>query len=109
VQVPALQVSVWVHAMPSLQAAVVKVTAQVGVPLHDRVLQVSLVHVIGVPVQVPALQVSVWVHAMPSLQAAVVKVTAQVGVPLHDRALQVSLVHVSAVPAQTPLPLQRSV
>jgi hypothetical protein len=47
-----------VQALPSLQAPILGVTVQVAVPLHVRVLQVSLVHVTAVPVQVPFEQAS---------------------------------------------------
>lgn len=98
------------HAIPSLQTIpVLGVTAQVAVPLHARVLQVSLVHVMAVPTHVPATQVSVWVHMLPSLQGAVVGVLEQVAVPLHVRVLQVSLVHVMVVPTQVPVLLHLSV
>src|SRR5207245_2531427 len=76
VQVPAWQVSVWVQALPSLQAAPSALAGVEQVPLAgsqmpatwhwSRALQTTGF----APVQVPAWQVSVWVQAFPSLQAA---------------------------------------
>ena len=75
VQVPAWQVSVWVHALPSLHAVPFAALGLVHAPvatLHVPALwHWSLaVHVTGLaPAQVPAWQVSVWVQALPSLHA----------------------------------------
>jgi hypothetical protein len=49
------------------------VTLHDAVPLHERVLQVSLVQAIGVPAQEPAVQVSLNVHACPSLHPVPVR------------------------------------
>lgn len=77
-QVPMLQASPVVQALPSLQAEVVNATAQVAVPLHVRVLQVSLVQVMAVPAQTPfPLQRSVCVQATPSSQAVLLPTLAQ--------------------------------
>jgi hypothetical protein len=61
-----------VHAFASSHncAGVAKVTVQAFVPLHVRVVQISLVQVIGVPLQAPApSHVSPKVQAFLSLQA----------------------------------------
>ena len=115
--VPApLQVSVNVHALPSLQVPLVRgVDVHELVPLQARVAQAlgSLVQVMPVPAHVPApLQVSVNVQALLSLQVPLVLgAEAQVLVPLHESVVQAlgSLVQVMAVPTQDPPPLQVSV
>jgi hypothetical protein len=88
-------------------------TVQELVPLHDRLLQVSGVHVTVVPVQIPApLQVSPKVQALLSLQAPLVLgVERHVLVPWHESVTQAFglLVQVIPVPPQTPAPLQTSV
>jgi hypothetical protein len=71
-QVPLeVQVSLYVQALPSLQACPVSgVTVQEGVPLQERVLHWSLVHVIVVPTQDPApSQVAAYVQGLPGLHA----------------------------------------
>jgi hypothetical protein len=72
--VPDIQTSVWVHALPSLQAvpsaaAGLEQTPVVGSQI-PAVWHASLaVHVTGLaPAQTPATHVSVCVHAFPSLQ-----------------------------------------
>lgn len=67
---PPRHVSPDVQALPSLHAAPsFRVTVQLAVPLHVRVVQVSLVHTTGVPAQTPdPLHTSVCVQALPSLQ-----------------------------------------
>jgi hypothetical protein len=75
VQTPATQVSVWVQALPSLQAVPSALLGLEQTPVD--VLHVPAVwhwsravQVTGLaPVQVPATQVSDWVQALPSLQA----------------------------------------
>ena len=73
VQVPLWQVSVCVHALPSLHVVPFVATGFVHAPvlvLHvPAVWHWSLaVHVTGLePVHVPLWHVSVWVHALPSL------------------------------------------
>jgi len=55
-QMPApLQASLKVQALPSLQAvpAALKVTVQLAVPLHARLVHASLAQVMGVPAQAP--------------------------------------------------------
>jgi hypothetical protein len=72
-QVPLWHVSVWVHALPSLQVVPFDAVGFEHVPVDG--LQVPAtwhwslaVHVTGfAPAQVPLWQVSVWVHALPSL------------------------------------------
>jgi hypothetical protein len=70
---PARQVSVCVHALPSLQAVPSMAFEYEQVPFAG--LQVPTWHITAaqttglVPVQVPLWQVSVCVHALPSLQA----------------------------------------
>src|SRR5205814_1219596 len=75
-QAPAWQVSLCVHALPSLQGAPLDLAGLLQVAVAG--LQVPAVwhwseagHTTGfVPTQAPAWQVSVWVHALPSLQGA---------------------------------------
>src|SRR5437870_5797422 len=75
VQVPVWEVSVWVQALPSLQAVPLLAFGLEHWPV--AVLQVpatwhwsEAVHTPGLaPVQVPLWQVSVWVQALPSLHA----------------------------------------
>jgi hypothetical protein len=73
---PLLQTSLYVHAFPSLHVApVFAVTVHDDVPLHVRVLHVSLVHVMFVPAQTAAAEhTSLYVHALPSLHAAPVAI-----------------------------------
>src|SRR6266481_7487579 len=74
-QVPAWQVSVWVQALPSLQAVPSAFCGVEQVPLAGSQTPAtwhwsSALQTTGfAPVQVPAWQVSVWVQALPSLQA----------------------------------------
>src|SRR5262249_38261528 len=74
-QVPAWQVSVWVQASPSLQAAPLALTGLEQVPLAGLQTPASwhwseAVQATGfVPVQTPASHTSVWVQALPSVQA----------------------------------------
>jgi len=57
--VPLVHTSVCVHALPSLQELPLSgVTVHVLVPLHVRVLHVSLVQVIDVPPHVPVVHTS---------------------------------------------------
>jgi hypothetical protein len=76
VQVPAWQVSVWVHALPSLQAEPSDLLGFEQVPFAGLHVPASWHWSSGeqttglAPVHVPDWQVSVWVHALPSLQAA---------------------------------------
>src|SRR2546425_1069206 len=75
VQVPAWQVSVWVQALPSLQAVPSALAGVEQVPVAGSQKPAawpwsSALQLPGVaPVQVPAWQVSVWVQALPSVQA----------------------------------------
>jgi hypothetical protein len=60
-QPPAMHVSVPSHTLPSSQAVPSGAGApnvHVEVPLHVRVMQASLLHVIGVPLHVPTTQMS---------------------------------------------------
>src|SRR2546425_263170 len=74
VQVPDWHVSVWVHALPSLQLVPSVAFGFEQVPVAG--LQVPAtwhwslaVQTTGLePVQVPDWQVSLWVHALPSVQ-----------------------------------------
>src|SRR5207244_1141303 len=88
-QVPFLQVSAAVQALPSSHAApVLGVTVQLAVPLQVRVLHWSEVQVIAVrtPWPLPS-QVSLTVQALPSSQLAPVSgVTALPTVPVQVRA-----------------------
>lgn len=80
-----LQASPEVQALPSLQAAVVNATAQAAVPLHVRVLHVSLVQVMAVPAQTPLpLQRSVCVQATPSSHVVLVPTFAQTPPAAHS-------------------------
>src|SRR5207247_460908 len=99
---PLVQVSLYEQALPSSHAApVLGVTVQLAVPLQVRVLHVSEVHVIAVPMHCPPLvQVSLQEQALPSSDAAAEGgVTAQLVVPLQARVLQSSEVQVVAVAA----------
>src|SRR5437763_12702234 len=75
-QAPAWQVSVWVQALPSLQAVPSACCGVEQVPLAGSQTPAtwhwsSALQTTGLaPVQVPAWQVSVCVQAFPSLQAA---------------------------------------
>src|SRR5207247_6676305 len=102
---PLLQVSLTEHALPSSHGApVLGVTVQLAVPLQVRVLHVSEVHVIAVPMHCPPLvHVSSNEQASPSSQLVPVSgVTAQVAVPLQVRVLHWSEVQVMAVPTHCP-------
>src|SRR5437870_5459615 len=74
VQVPLWQVSVWVHASPSLQVAPFGLAGLEHVPVWGSQMPASwhwseALHTTALaPVQVPARQVSVWVQALPSSQ-----------------------------------------
>jgi hypothetical protein len=93
-QVPLWQVSIWVQALPSLQATPLAFVGLLHVPV--AVLHVPpswhwslAVHATGLlPMQLPAWQVSVCVHPFPSLQA----------VPSSF----VGLLHVPVAPSQIP-------
>jgi hypothetical protein len=73
-QFPPWQVSVWVHAFPSLQTVPSILAGLLHVPVAPSQVPASwhwslAVHTTGLlPVQVPIWQVSVWVHAFPSSQ-----------------------------------------
>src|SRR5258708_3759442 len=75
VQAPAWQVSVWVQALPSLQAVPSAVVGVVHMPVAGSQVRAAGHWSLGLqttglpPVQVPPWQVSVWVQALPSLQA----------------------------------------
>jgi hypothetical protein len=118
-QEPAWQLSVWVHASPSLHVFVSSFVETQPLPGS----QVSSVHELassqasgGPPSQEPAAQVSLVVHAFPSLHGSVLGVFTQ---PVAG--VQLSVVHgllssqVGGVPAthwpssHVSLPLQRSV
>ena len=92
-QVPVWQVSVWVHALPSLHAVPLVLFGLLQTPvalLHVPALwHWSLaVQTIGLaPVQTPAWQVSVWVHELPSLHVVPVALLGLLHVPV--AALQV--------------------
>ena len=113
-QVPAWQLSVCVHALPSLHAVPFAAFGFEHVPvaaLHtpgtwhaSRAL-----HATGFePTQVPDWQVSVWVHALPSLQAAVLLVKTQPEAGLHVSVVQtLPSSQTTAVPPHMP-PLQAS-
>src|SRR5439155_985463 len=72
VQMPAWQVSLWVQALPSVQAVPSALCGVEQVPLAGSQVPAtwhwsSALQVTGfAPVQVPAWQVSVWVQALPS-------------------------------------------
>jgi hypothetical protein len=72
--VPARQTSIWVHALPSLQAvpsgaAGVEQAPVVGLHVPETWHWSAAEQVTGFePVQTPAWQVSVWVQALPSSQ-----------------------------------------
>src|SRR5213078_97359 len=102
---PLVQVSLNEQALPSSHAApVLGVTVQLAVPLQVRVLHVSEVHVIAVPMHCPPLvHVSSNEQASPSSQLVPVSgVTVQLAVPLQVRVLHLSEVHVIAVPMHCP-------
>src|SRR5207247_77270 len=106
---PLLQVSLTEHALPSSHGApVLGVTVQLAVPLQVRVLHVSEVHVIAVPMHCPPLvHVSSNEQASPSSQLVPVSgVTVQLAVPLQVRVLHWSEVQVMAVPTHWP-PLEQ--
>ena len=75
VQIPAMQASVWVQALPSLQvvpsvAAGLEQAPEVGSQVPAAWHWSLAEHTTGlVPTQAPAWQVSVWVQALPSLHA----------------------------------------
>jgi hypothetical protein len=83
-------VSVWVHALPSLQVDPLIFGGFEHTPVP--VLQTptswhwsDAVHVTELaPVQTPAWQVSVWVHALPSLQVEPFGLSASVQVPVAE-------------------------
>src|SRR5438093_1233924 len=102
---PLVQVSLNEQALPSSHAApVLGVTVQLAVPLQVRVLHVSEVHVMAVPMHCPPLvHVSLNEQALPSSQPVPVSgVTVQLAVPLQVRVLHWSEVHVTAVPTPCP-------
>src|SRR5439155_949837 len=72
VQMPAAQVSSWVHALPSLHAApVFGACWHPCCASHVSFVQTSpSSQLTGEPVQTPAAHLSFWVHALPSLHAA---------------------------------------
>ena len=76
VQVPPSQVSVWVHALPSLHDVPSPLAGFEQVPVAGLQVPASwhwseAVHVTELlPVQVPLWQVSLCVHALPSLHDA---------------------------------------
>src|SRR5438034_1006934 len=75
VQVPAWQVSVWVQALPSVQALPFGLVGVEQVPLAGSQEPATwhwsrAVQTTGfIPTQAPAWQASVWVQASPSVQA----------------------------------------
>ena len=109
---PALeQTSLLVQALLSLHAVpVLMVTAHADVPLHLRVLHVSLVQVMAVPPHAPALeQTSAYVQSLLSLHAVpVFTVTEQADVPLQVLVLHWSLAQLIDEPPQTPFEEQMS-
>src|SRR5262249_27252833 len=74
-QAPLWQASVWVHALPSLQAVALAAAGEERAPGLGLQVPATLdwsaaVHTTGLlPTQVPLWQASVRVHALPSLQA----------------------------------------
>src|SRR5436190_367369 len=102
---PLVQVSLNEQALPSSHAAPVwGVTVQLAVPLQVRVLHVSEVHVIAVPMHCPPLvHVSSNEQASPSSHAAAVSgVTVQPYATLFRSVLHWSEVQVMAVPTHCP-------
>jgi hypothetical protein len=70
-QVPFVQASPCVQALPSLQEAVLFTNLQpVAVSQESFVQGFWSLHTMGAPLQVPWLQTSSFVHALPSLQGA---------------------------------------
>ena len=105
-QAPPLHASLVVHALPSLQGAVLLTKTH---PVE--VLQPSLVHSLlslqtsaGPPTQAPPLHVSLVVHALPSLQGAVLFTWTQPVAWLHESSVQPfpSLQFCAGPPTQTP-------
>jgi hypothetical protein len=88
--VPPEQVSPVVHALPSLQLAVLLVWTQPLAPLHESSVQPlpSSQFGGGPPWHVPPEQVSPVVHALPSLQLAVLGMCTQPLAGLHESSVQ---------------------
>jgi hypothetical protein len=73
-QMPAVQTSVWVQAMPSLQPVPLGLLPTMQPPLPSQVDEEwhwPAVQLYVVPTHAPLLQTSVWVQAVPSLQPVV--------------------------------------
>ena len=76
VQVPAWQLSAWVHALPSLHVEPLDLFGLLQMPVPELHVPTSwhwstALQTTGLaPTHLPAAQVSVWVHESPSVQAA---------------------------------------
>ncbi len=71
---PDWQASVWVHALPSLQAVPFGAAGFEQWPVDESQVPATwhaseALHTTLAPAHTPVWQVSVWVHALPSLQA----------------------------------------
>src|SRR5438477_377512 len=88
VQMPAWQVSLWVQALPSVQAVPSALCGVEQVPLAGSQTPAtwhwsSALQTTGfAPVQVPAWQVSVWVQALLSVQDGTSALEGKVQVPV---------------------------
>jgi hypothetical protein len=106
-QPPLLQVSLVVHALPSLQAAVLFVNTHPEAGLHASSVQTfPSLHVTGGPaVQPPALQTSLIVQASPSSQAAALFVKTHPVAGAHESSVHtLPSTQVTAAPLQMPPP-----